>query len=116
MATKEQALKALERYANAVQAIKDHIEDNPGVFKTHDSLVGVQIDADNNLRDIVSELGEGVTDGQYNVIVRNVNYETVDIGELDKLVDSGVLSKEVRNRLVKMTNRPAQITISQVRG
>lgn len=123
---------ALDKYTGLVDKRNKHIEDNKAVFDAHEKIVMDIIDADNDLRDAVTEDFEslveqaktnkeikpaadaGLFNGAFKVTVTPQTQTWGDIEELDKLVAEGTISKEVRDRVVKTQNRPPKISITKL--
>lgn len=108
------AEQSLEKYGNAVRAMKDHQEDNKAVFEAHKKLMFNVIDAENEVRDAAAEAGVGVENGAYRVVVTPQTQTFADIEELDRAILEGKATQELRNRIVKTNTRPPRITISEI--
>lgn len=109
------AANALSKYSACVKRLKDHQEDNSGVFKDHERLMLAVVDAENDLRDAVAELGAGVSNSEHRVVVTPQTQNYADIDVIDSLVSNGSISKELRDTIVKTVQRPPRITISEVK-
>lgn len=114
--------EALEKYTNAVEALKDNIKENQQLFAAHERLVERKIDAENELRDIADEefkkgawLGP-ISNGTFQVTVAKQDQVFADIETLDAFVKQGVISPEVRNQIVKTQERPLRISITSMPG
>lgn len=102
---------SLEKYSNAVAALKDHQAANQKVFSAHEQLLGKLIDAENELRDAVAVAARGVENGQFSVSHIPQTQTWADIDELDQLIAQGKIPGDVRGQIVKTQQRPARITI-----
>lgn len=104
---------ALERYTVAKEKVEAHIEDNKAVFDTHQKLVMSLIDAENELRDTVSESREGVSNGKYTVSYLPQTQTWADIETIDQMIATGLIKKELREKIVMTQERPARISIKE---
>lgn len=107
----------LERYTKAFEALHEDIAENQNVFKPHERLVGMLIDAENDLRDAVVEQGitEPFSDGSFNVSVTPQTQTTYN--------EEGILAKlgmtkeaAIAAGLITVTERPPRISISKIRN
>ncbi len=105
---------ALERYSAAVGQLKAHAEFNKPVFDTHQQLVYKVMDAENDLRDAVAEAKTGISNGIHVVNYTPQTQTYADIETLDKMIGQ-MLTKEARDQIVKTVERPARVTIGEVK-
>lgn len=104
---------ALQKYSNAVAAVKEHKEANAGVFDAHEKLVFAVIDAENELRDAVAVSKEGVSNGMHRVTITPQTQTIVDPDDL-KAHQGEALTPELIAELTKTYERPPRITIGEV--
>jgi len=104
---------SLDKYSNAVNAMKAHQESNQAVFDEHKRLVLKIIDAENELRDAVAESKEGVENLYHKVTVTPQTQTFADVEEVDKALGAGYISQSVRDRIVKTVQRPEKISITE---
>jgi len=102
--------KALEKYATAVAAVKEHSEANSAVFQAHQELLFKVMDAENELRDAVAEDGTGISNGLYNVTVTPQEQVVVDTEKLKT-----ILTSEKYAEIVTVNQRPARVMISPIK-
>ena len=107
--------KKLEKYEDAVQAIKDHIAQNKSVFDSHEKLVMAQIQAESDLRDAVQEAETGVSDGMYNVTFEKQTQTFGDVEAIEKLIAGGAIHKTLKGSIIKTVSRPPKILIKPLR-
>lgn len=108
------ATTLLDNYTNAKHAIEDHIEKHKDVFNAHQQIIFRLIDAENALRDAVSETGEAVSNGEYRVTITQQDMEVCNFEKLDELIATKQIP-DIRNLIVQKQVRPARITISPIR-
>ena|SRR5579863_2468889 len=106
---------ALEKYTKAVQNIKDHIEANSAVFTTHKALLMQQMDAENELRDIVAETMQSISNNEIAVKVVKQSQTFADIPTLDEWVKNGEITQAMRDKAVKTIDRPPHISIKELK-
>ena len=71
---------SLDKYTKARGAIRSHIEAKSVIFKTHEDLVGKQIDAENELRDDVFLEKQGIQNDTIKVLYSPVFKKYYDGG------------------------------------
>ena len=98
------------KYTNAIDAQKDHMSNNPEVFKENNRLVMAIIDAENELRDAVAESGTGVSNGSFNVTITPVAQRIYNEDKLHEF-----LSPTQFAQVVNDVTRPARITIGALK-
>ena len=102
---------ALERYSNAYSAVTAHTNLNTVVFDEHKRLVGLLIDAENELRDAVAEAGASVANSNFRATLTPQTQTYADIEEVDALAQAGRITQEERDKVVKTVGRPPRISI-----
>jgi hypothetical protein len=105
---------ALQQYTTAVENLKAHQEGNEVVFKEHARLLGLVLDARNQVEDAVAESGVGLENGMHRVTVTPMTQTIVDPDDL-KAHAGQTLTPELIDQLVKTQNRPPRITINEMR-
>lgn len=106
---------ALERYTQAVAAVKEHTEANANVFDAHKKLMLNLIDRENELRDAVAESGEGVENALHKV---KCEPQTQEFFDVEKTLQALRVTKEgaIAAGVYIVNQRPPRITISEVRA
>lgn len=106
-------LTLLDRYTQAVEDRDRHIEANKAVFDTHQQIVMRIIDAENDLRDIISQTKEGVENGSYKVIVTPQTQVAYDEEKI--LLNLGVTRETaVGKGIITDQERPARVVIRKI--
>lgn len=95
---------ALANYTGAMKNLSEHEEANAAVFKEHQRLAMLTIDADNALRDAVAEEKAGVSNDSF-----KVSYTPVE----QTLYDEDIIRAKCPEAMTTQ-ERPARITISKV--
>ncbi len=116
MSKTQDATPALDKYTRAMDALKEHQSQNKAIFDVHQNLVMNVIDAENELRDTVAQIGLPVSNGLYNVTITRQTQTFADIEVLDSMVSRGAMLQGVRDTIVKTVQRPPRITISAIKG
>ena len=106
---------ALINYGNRVRSVKEHTEANKAIFDQHTQLVGLLIDAENALRDAAAEAGEGISNGEFRVVVTPQTQTWADIEVIDSLIANGYIQSKYRDQIIKTIARPARISISEIK-
>ena len=106
---------ALAKYSKAVQAVKDHQEDNKEVFDAHQKLVFDVIDAENELRDAVAESAEevikdGLSNGTHKVTVTRQTQRVYNEEKMHQF-----LSPTQFAQVVNDVTRPVKISITEIK-
>ena len=113
---------ALGRYARAFEARRDLIERNRPVFDEYERIGMGIIDAENELRDAVSDEADpklpneanGITGDGFNVTYTPQTQTFADIYVIDALIAGGVIPASKRAEIVKTVDRPARISIRPI--
>lgn len=107
--------QAIQKYADAVEAIKEHKEANATVFDAHQKLLFTLMDAENALRDAVAESGTGVENGKFKV---TVTPQTQEVFDEEKTLQALRVTKEgaIAAGVIMVNQRPPRITISELNG
>lgn len=107
---------ALEKYARALQAVKDHTTENQRIFDIHKKFLFDLMDAENELRDAVAEEKAGVSNGAFTVTCDPQTQTTVDYEELRATASREGWSAEHRatiEKFIHVQERPPRIVISE---
>ena len=111
----ESANKALEKYTKVQQERKELIAAHKEVFDKFEAIGLRIIDADNELRDAISEYGAGVENDQWVVTIMPQTQTFADIEVIDEMIANGVqLTPARRSEIVKTVERPLRISIKPV--
>ncbi len=100
---------ALDRYTRSVEARNEHLEANRAVFEAHEKLVMNVIDAENDLRDQVSEAKEGVKNADFEVVLTPVTQRVYNEDKMKQMLTPIQFADVVND-----VTRPARITIKRL--
>lgn len=107
--------KELEKYTRNMEALLTHEKDNSAVFKEHQRLAGVVMDAHSDLEDAVAEEKRSVSNGDYKATYLAQTQTFADIEAIDQLIAAGKIDKDLRAIIVKTIDRPPRILIGPER-
>lgn len=104
----------LEIYTSAVDALKNHQEQNQSVFAQNERLVMSMIDAENELRDEVALRGtEGMKKNESNLLAQNGQFRILVTPQTQKVYDEEKIKAKMPEA-IKEQDRPARVTISRI--
>lgn len=102
--------KALNKYTEAMRAMKAHQEANQAVFDGHKRLLFAVIDAEGQLKDSVAESGEDVANDEYKVTIEKQTMTIYDDAKLRAALSS---NPAALNGIITVQQRPPRITIRE---
>lgn len=105
---------ALQRYAQTVRAIKEHIQANSSVFNAHQNLVLAEMDARSDLED--AAVGEEETLSKEPLLAHG--FRVVVMPQEQTVFDEekiAAIEKEKGITLITKQKRPARVVVSELK-